>query len=341
MYKLHQVGSVFAGHSWTLGLFTHTRGKPAIASKSNNRGAQPTNCDRVPDSPECAEFPEAKPTHAMASGRNGLDLDLDIYMKQNETCHHEEFDEDLFFGEDLFSEDSATSGDGDGDHDNHLLNLLEAQEDNMVALAIDGVVDLLDDEDLHSAQTHTHLHTHRVVPGVLARDAAAAVFRELQMIRAAAAPINVQASVLPIPMPPPRVQMPVMTSTLTSRALMTAPVGAMSCTDNVPLQKTSVAKHNKRKAPKAKKERWTPEETALLKEGVELFGVGQWLKIKKHFGQHLQNRSNVDLKDRWRNFGGQRQSQQRRNRSPPTLHDADVGMGGSLAKRAKMTPMVC
>jgi hypothetical protein len=68
----------------------------------------------------------------------------------------------------------------------------------------------------------------------------------------------------------------------------------------------------KRAGKRSRAKRWTDEETECLANGVALFGVGQWLKIKKRFSQELHDRSNVDLKDRWRNVGGGRQSQKRR-----------------------------
>lgn len=71
-------------------------------------------------------------------------------------------------------------------------------------------------------------------------------------------------------------------------------------------------KTGKKAGKRSRAKRWTDEETECLANGVALFGVGQWLKIKKRFSQELHDRSNVDLKDRWRNVGGGRQSQKRR-----------------------------
>ncbi|TVU45950.1 hypothetical protein EJB05_05460 [Eragrostis curvula] len=52
------------------------------------------------------------------------------------------------------------------------------------------------------------------------------------------------------------------------------------------------------------KQRWTSEEEAALRAGVGRHGVGKWRAILKdpHFGSTLRCRSNVDLKDKWRNM---------------------------------------
>ncbi|KAK9908614.1 hypothetical protein WJX75_000498 [Coccomyxa subellipsoidea] len=52
------------------------------------------------------------------------------------------------------------------------------------------------------------------------------------------------------------------------------------------------------------KQKWTEEEERALRIGVEKFGVGKWRLIQKDetLGPELVNRSNVDLKDKWRNL---------------------------------------
>ena len=47
--------------------------------------------------------------------------------------------------------------------------------------------------------------------------------------------------------------------------------------------------------------RWTDEEVEFLKEGVERFGVGNWKEILRTYKFHSR-RTNVDLKDKWRNL---------------------------------------
>ncbi|KAL3515371.1 hypothetical protein ACH5RR_022273 [Cinchona calisaya] len=55
----------------------------------------------------------------------------------------------------------------------------------------------------------------------------------------------------------------------------------------------------------APKQKWTPEEEAALKAGVLKHGPGKWRTILKdpEFSDVLCLRSNVDLKDKWRNMG--------------------------------------
>uniref|UniRef100_A0A0A9F804 MYB transcription factor n=1 Tax=Arundo donax TaxID=35708 RepID=A0A0A9F804_ARUDO len=54
----------------------------------------------------------------------------------------------------------------------------------------------------------------------------------------------------------------------------------------------------------APKQRWTPEEEAALKAGVAKHGPGKWRTILRdpEFSALLRLRSNVDLKDKWRNL---------------------------------------
>ncbi|KAJ8550029.1 hypothetical protein K7X08_033736 [Anisodus acutangulus] len=54
----------------------------------------------------------------------------------------------------------------------------------------------------------------------------------------------------------------------------------------------------------APKQKWTSEEEAALKAGVAKYGVGKWSTILKdpEFSVVLRSRSNVDLKDKWRNL---------------------------------------
>ncbi|KAM1031116.1 hypothetical protein FF1_034905 [Malus domestica] len=54
----------------------------------------------------------------------------------------------------------------------------------------------------------------------------------------------------------------------------------------------------------APKQKWTAEEESALKAGVIKHGAGKWRTILKHpeFSGVLYTRSNVDLKDKWRNM---------------------------------------
>lgn len=51
------------------------------------------------------------------------------------------------------------------------------------------------------------------------------------------------------------------------------------------------------------KQKWTQEEEEALKAGVKKHGTGKWKNILKdpEFAPFLTNRSNIDLKDKWRN----------------------------------------
>ncbi|GFZ16887.1 telomere repeat binding factor 1 [Actinidia rufa] len=54
----------------------------------------------------------------------------------------------------------------------------------------------------------------------------------------------------------------------------------------------------------APKQKWTPEEEAALRSGIVKHGAGKWRTILKdpEFSGVLYLRSNVDLKDKWRNM---------------------------------------
>ncbi|XP_009795175.1 telomere repeat-binding factor 4 [Nicotiana tabacum] len=53
------------------------------------------------------------------------------------------------------------------------------------------------------------------------------------------------------------------------------------------------------------KVKWTSEEEGALKAGVAKHGTGRWKNILRdpEFARFLTNRSNIDLKDKWRNMG--------------------------------------
>ncbi|KAL5205694.1 hypothetical protein ABZP36_033903 [Zizania latifolia] len=54
----------------------------------------------------------------------------------------------------------------------------------------------------------------------------------------------------------------------------------------------------------APKQKWTAEEESALKAGIAKHGAGKWRTILKdpEFSNVLRHRSNVDLKDKWRNM---------------------------------------
>lgn len=61
---------------------------------------------------------------------------------------------------------------------------------------------------------------------------------------------------------------------------------------------------------------WTEEETCCLREGMALFESHKhrWALIKARFPLKLQQRTNIDLKDRWRNLQGRKQNRKKRKR---------------------------
>lgn len=50
------------------------------------------------------------------------------------------------------------------------------------------------------------------------------------------------------------------------------------------------------------KKRWTADEEAALRTGVEKFGVGNWKLIHTAYNSRFQDRTDGDLKDKWRNL---------------------------------------
>ncbi|CAI9114367.1 OLC1v1015078C1 [Oldenlandia corymbosa var. corymbosa] len=77
--------------------------------------------------------------------------------------------------------------------------------------------------------------------------------------------------------------------------------------------------------------KWTSEEEAALKAGVDKHGVGKWKSIltDPEFAPLLFNRSNIDLKDKWRNLGLSSSGQGPRDKTrvvrlPPTQSFAPI-----------------
>ncbi len=78
-----------------------------------------------------------------------------------------------------------------------------------------------------------------------------------------------------------------------------------SSSDDDENSRTSLAfnKKNKQNSPKRKGKRpWNETETLWLIVGVELYEKGSWIKILKEFSDKFENRSSVDLKDKYRNL---------------------------------------
>ena len=47
---------------------------------------------------------------------------------------------------------------------------------------------------------------------------------------------------------------------------------------------------------------WTTEEEESIISGVEKFGIGRWAEIRDEYKNVFQNRSSVDIKDKYRNL---------------------------------------
>ncbi|KAK9275671.1 hypothetical protein L1049_022938 [Liquidambar formosana] len=76
------------------------------------------------------------------------------------------------------------------------------------------------------------------------------------------------------------------------------------------------------------KQKWTSEEEEALRAGVAKHGTGKWKNIQKdpEFNHFLYSRSNIDLKDKWRNMsvsaGGQ--GPREKSRTPKTKANAEA-----------------
>ncbi|XP_072967033.1 uncharacterized protein [Typha angustifolia] len=83
--------------------------------------------------------------------------------------------------------------------------------------------------------------------------------------------------------------------------------------------------------------KWTPEEAAALKAGVKKHGAGKWKTIQTdaEFSRYLANRSNIDLKDKWRNMNatahGQGSREKTRTLKVKGPSDTQVSTTQSLA----------
>ena len=77
-------------------------------------------------------------------------------------------------------------------------------------------------------------------------------------------------------------------------------IGHMQCIERESLDILNQIKNKngKRRANR----RWSDEEVAALKEGLMRFGAGSWARILKEYIHVLGNRTQVDLKDKWRNL---------------------------------------
>ncbi|KAF9680440.1 hypothetical protein SADUNF_Sadunf06G0121400 [Salix dunnii] len=68
------------------------------------------------------------------------------------------------------------------------------------------------------------------------------------------------------------------------------------------------------------KQKWTSEEEEALRAGVAKHGTGKWKNIQRdpEFNPYLRSRSNIDLKDKWRNMTVSASSQGVKDKSRTT-----------------------
>ena len=52
----------------------------------------------------------------------------------------------------------------------------------------------------------------------------------------------------------------------------------------------------------SQRKKWTTEEEESIVSGVEKFGIGRWAEIRDEYKNVFQNRSSVDIKDKYRNL---------------------------------------
>nr|AKV71972.1 single MYB histone protein [Rehmannia glutinosa] len=93
----------------------------------------------------------------------------------------------------------------------------------------------------------------------------------------------------------------------------------------------------------APKQKWTSEEEAALKAGIRKYGLGKWSTILKdpEFNAVLRSRSNVDLKDKWRNLNcmvngsgsRHRASAAHKNSQLPQKHDEDAAIHNMVVEK--------
>ncbi|KAK9827630.1 hypothetical protein WJX81_000760 [Elliptochloris bilobata] len=94
------------------------------------------------------------------------------------------------------------------------------------------------------------------------------------------------------------------------------------------------------------KQKWTDEEEAALRAGVAKYGVGKWrlIQVDEATGPVLAARSNVDLKDKWRNLNmdtsGSRGDKRKkgRGRAAPAADMAAAAAEGGAAAAAAAVP---
>ncbi|OWM83093.1 hypothetical protein CDL15_Pgr011775 [Punica granatum] len=89
------------------------------------------------------------------------------------------------------------------------------------------------------------------------------------------------------------------------------------------------------------KQKWTAEEEEALRAGVAKHGTGKWKDIQRdpEFNQFLFSRSNIDLKDKWRNMIGGGSGQGARDKSRVLKTKATQDVPSTAAVQAPSVPV--
>lgn len=90
------------------------------------------------------------------------------------------------------------------------------------------------------------------------------------------------------------------------------------------------------------KQKWTSEEEEALRAGVAKHGPGKWKLIQKdvEFNKFLHSRSNIDLKDKWRNMSAAVQGSRDKLRPPKPKPVQDAPAAPSVPMQAPAAPSV-
>ncbi|GMH18087.1 hypothetical protein Nepgr_019928 [Nepenthes gracilis] len=80
------------------------------------------------------------------------------------------------------------------------------------------------------------------------------------------------------------------------------------------------------------KQKWTSEEEEALRAGIAKYGPGKWKFIQRdpEFNQFLHSRSNIDLKDKWRNMSAAAGQGSRDKLRPPKAKTNQDALGAPM-----------
>ncbi|KAK4774626.1 hypothetical protein SAY86_009561 [Trapa natans] len=89
------------------------------------------------------------------------------------------------------------------------------------------------------------------------------------------------------------------------------------------------------------KQKWTAEEEEALRAGVAKHGTGKWKDIQRdpEFNKFLFSRSNIDLKDKWRNMIGGGSGQAARDKSRVLKAKAARDVPSPAAAQSLLSPV--